>query len=620
MANLPPLVAELIAKTDGFQAGLTRAAEAARKSSGDITGAFEKIQGALGALGVGLSAAALGAVVKQTTDLGDELFKMSQRVGVSVENLSTLRYSFDLAGISMEDMDGLLVKLNKKLGEAGSGSAEAGQYLKQFGINVADIKNGTLGTDEALKRIADRFATTPEGINKTTQAVELFGKSGAKLIPFLNQGREGIEAMQTEAEKLGLKLSTETAQRMEAFNDQLRTLEFASEGAKAAIVGSMLPALEAITKAMRDAAIEGGKYAAIIAGIQAALTGSDRYKNDKELVEQTEKLWILENRLAQARAAGIPARIKMAQDAVDSVKADIATTMTYRKSLEETAAAEENAAKRREALKTGGKQLEGVQGPAKAVKDRTSEFEREARAIVEGEEQAVKDITEAWQAWEKQQVAESEATTKALAEQWKQVFAEIDAEQDRAIEDGRQYLESLKTDTKEASKFGRELGLTFSSAFEDAIIKGEEFSSVLRGLAQDLLRIVARKTITEPIGDAVSGFFKGGAQQLSGPTGGGIWDTLTSWLPKFATGTDYVPRDMVAMIHKGERIVPAAENMGGGGGGQNHFSFSIDARGADAGVAERIEQGVRRAVTMAVSAVAAQANRGGSYARAVGRR
>ena len=400
MANLPPLVVELIAKTDGFQAGLTRAAEAARKSSGDITGAFEKIQGALGAIGVGLSAAAISSAVKHTTELGDELFKMSQRVGVSVENLSTLRYSFDLAGVSMEDMDGLLVKLNKKLGEAGAGSAEAGQFLKQFGINVAEIRNGTLTTDEALKRIADRFASSPDGINKTAAAIEAFGKSGAKIIPFLNSGREGIEALQTEADKLGLKLSTETAQRMEAFNDQLRTLEFASEGARAAIIGSMLPALESITKAMRDATIEGGKFAGIMAGLQTLLTGGDQYKNDKRLVELTEKKLQLENDIAAARRQGNQVRVNTFSGELARVEAELKTTLIYRKSLEETAAAEENAAKRREALKKGGKQLEAPQGPAKAAKDRTSEFEREARAIVEGEERAIQDINEAWQAWE----------------------------------------------------------------------------------------------------------------------------------------------------------------------------------------------------------------------------
>lgn len=34
-------------------------------------------------------------------------------------------------------------------------------------------------------------------------------------------------------------------------------------------------------------------------------------------------------------------------------------------------------------------------------------------------------------------------------------------------------------------------------------------------------------------------------------------------LPSFAVGTDFVPRDMVAQIHQGERIVPAAQNSGG---------------------------------------------------------
>jgi hypothetical protein len=40
-------------------------------------------------------------------------------------------------------------------------------------------------------------------------------------------------------------------------------------------------------------------------------------------------------------------------------------------------------------------------------------------------------------------------------------------------------------------------------------------------------------------------------------------------IPGFAVGTDYVPRDMLAMIHEGEQIVPKAYNPNAGGSGGN---------------------------------------------------
>lgn len=49
---------------------------------------------------------------------------------------------------------------------------------------------------------------------------------------------------------------------------------------------------------MAEASLEGGKLAAVIAGIQTLFTGDDQYKNDKALVEQTTLMLQLESRWA----------------------------------------------------------------------------------------------------------------------------------------------------------------------------------------------------------------------------------------------------------------------------------------------------------------------------------
>jgi hypothetical protein len=52
---------------------------------------------------------------------------------------------------------------------------------------------------------------------------------------------------------------------------------------------------------------------------------------------------------------------------------------------------------------------------------------------------------------------------------------------------------------KETQGFMRDLGATFSSAFEQAIIDGQKFSQVLAGLANDIQRLITRRFISDPL-------------------------------------------------------------------------------------------------------------------------
>ena len=81
---------------------------------------------------------------------------------------------------------------------------------------------------------------------------------------------------------------------------------------------------------------------------------------------------------------------------------------------------------------------------------------------------------------------------------------------------------TMDSDVKDAAEKGidaaRELGLTFSSAFEDAIVGGAKLSDVLKGLEKDILRIVSRKLVTEPLAGATTDVL--GSITKAGSSGG----------------------------------------------------------------------------------------------------
>jgi hypothetical protein len=183
-------------------------------------------------------------------------------------------------------------------------------------------------------------------------------------------------------------------------------------------------------------------------------------------------------------------------------------------------------------------------------------------------------------------------------------------------------VEKQKKANEEASMFGQ----IMTSAFEDAIIEGKKFSDVLKGLAQDLLKVFLRKQVTEPLAQAASGAFGGrfgwafgnssgstpGIAGFSSFEGGG-------WTGNGARSGGLDGKGgYLAMVHPKERIIDTTQ--GGSGGATIIQHVTIDARGADAGVDQKIMQAMRQTKQETLAAVQAQANRGGSFASAVGRR
>lgn len=177
-------------------------------------------------------------------------------------------------------------------------------------------------------------------------------------------------------------------------------------------------------------------------------------------------------------------------------------------------------------------------------------------------------ITRAQQALKIQQQLEREGIklTGQQQAQIEQYLDSIERQTDMQEEQAEQQriLQDRERDRQQALN---QLGATIESNFEDAITSGEKLSDVLQGLLDDILKILTRVTITEPLGNAVTDLFSG--INIFGPSTGagtstGIFSAFQSGVSSlggsYATGIDYVPRDMTASLHRGERVLTAQEN------------------------------------------------------------
>lgn len=246
-----------------------------KKSNSELSG-FAKSAGLAGAAigaAIAASAVAIGAAIKGAIDNADELGKSAQKVGVTVEELSRLKYAAELSDVSLDGLSGGLKKLGVNLADvAGGGTGKAAEAFAALGISVTDSSGQLKGSGDVLTEIAGKFGVMQDGAAKTALAVALFGKSGADLIPLLNSGADGLAQMGVEADALGVTIDTKTAKSAEAFNDNLTRLKAVAGGVSTQLAAGMLPALESVSAAMVGAA----KDAAAMESIASVLSGTVR--------------------------------------------------------------------------------------------------------------------------------------------------------------------------------------------------------------------------------------------------------------------------------------------------------------------------------------------------------
>ena len=241
---------EVTCEGSKLEAGLKDAESATQKFQRKLDGWSVAVGAAVTAAFVG-AAKAVSSFFGSMIDKGDALDKMSQRIGMSVEGIGKLSQMAKLCGSSMEVFEGAITKMQKSLEGAAQGGAAQQQAFQRLGLSITDLK--AMAPEDQFLAVSKAMGGLTDQSERTAMAMTLFGKSGTQLMPFFNQGEEGISSMEQKIEELGGVMSNEGAKAMADLKDAMTLLKEGIAGTAQNLMASLAPAItkgiELVTKA-----------------------------------------------------------------------------------------------------------------------------------------------------------------------------------------------------------------------------------------------------------------------------------------------------------------------------------------------------------------------------------
>lgn len=624
MAALATLSVDLTAKLAQFEGDMGKAARASEKASADIVRSFGQIKAVMGALTAGITFHSIIELGRATINSVDALNDLKDATGASIENISALEDIAARTGTKFEGVQTSLIKFNAALKDAKPNS-DAEAAFKALNLNIAELQ--ALDPADALLKTAMAMSGFADDGNKARLTQELFGKSLKEVAPFLKDLAEKGQLVATvttdqaeAAERFNKQLFEVEKNSQDAKRALLETLLPAlsqivaqfTVGTKTA--GGFFAAILNLgtTNPFNSLSENVEKYRDQIAELEAdkaryLRSNSDTRAIDEALVMARKRLAYftelrqLQNNLlpsnndqsaAEARRLGL----QVARPSVGVVKAvkpakpekpDTDTTnkdlQSYVESLEKASMANQQLTEVERARYFLENKGAGANEPQRELilslaeridkEKELTEILKQKREAATADGDAVAKANEQYQATLKRLI---DATPAAKLEAQR---ADVQLLTDE-LEAGRlseaQYLEAVSarldltsekvTHTKSAAE---ELGLTFSSAFEDAVLGGKELSDVLDGLMKDIARIALRKTITEPIGNFISGAVTSSLGSLFSFDGGGYTG------PGSRVGGMDGRGGFMAMLHPNETVVDHTKGQSAGGGQTIINNFTV---------------------------------------------
>ena len=250
--SLGTLTLDLIAEIQEFKQGMDKASKIAEQNSREIQRSIRDIErriqsmsrvvaSAAGIFGATLTVSAFNNWIKGSLESAASTGVFAEKIGLTVEELTTFRYIAGQAGASVQDLDSSMLRLNSRLGAAVAGGGPAASTLKRLGLNAKELLS--LPLEERILAISKAM----EGLTRGEQLRALqnmAGDSARGLIKMFDMSQKEIRELSVNAQKLGYVYSTEMARNADIVLGQIGEIKGAFSNLSLQIISEFLPDIE----------------------------------------------------------------------------------------------------------------------------------------------------------------------------------------------------------------------------------------------------------------------------------------------------------------------------------------------------------------------------------------
>lgn len=213
-----------------------------------------------------LSAAAVGAIAgivklgKDAVKTGDDIQTTADQYGESAEAIQRWEYIAMQSDVASEQLFKGMTKVRDAIGTALVGETNAA--TDALTALVGDISKLPTDTEGAFQAVVIALSQVSDSTLQAYYANEIFGERIAtQLIPLLNQGADGLAALNQEFEQVGY-LSNEQVRELADFDNELNKVNQSFQNAKTELGLALLPILESFARILEDVVVPAIKKVA----------------------------------------------------------------------------------------------------------------------------------------------------------------------------------------------------------------------------------------------------------------------------------------------------------------------------------------------------------------------